>query len=56
MKKTIGYLYDDYKVTLLQIILLKASAYVKRRDGQTKWTFFLIEDEDLLKKILCYLG
>ena len=34
MKKAIGYLYDDYKVTLLQIILPKASAYVKRCDGQ----------------------
>ena len=26
------------------------SAYVKRYDSQTKWMYFLIEDDDLLKK------
>ena len=29
----------------------KTSAYVKRSyDGQTKWMYFLIEDDDLLEK------
>ena len=31
-------------------MLPKTSAYVKNYDGQTKWMYFLIEDEDLLKK------
>ena len=28
----------------------KTSAYVKSYDGQTKWIFFLIEDDELLEK------
>ena len=43
VKKTkffIGYLYNDNK----------ASAYIKSYDGQTKWMYFLIEDDDLLEK------
>ena len=31
-------------------MLFKMSAYVKRYDSQTKWMYFLIEDDDLLKK------
>ena len=31
-------------------MLPKASAYVKSYDGQTKRVYFLIEDDDLLKK------
>ena len=31
-------------------MLPKTSAYVKSYDGQTKWMYFLIEDNDLLKK------
>ena len=31
-------------------MLPKASTYVKTYDGQTKWTCFLIEDDDLLEK------
>ena len=31
-------------------MLPKTSAYVKSYDGQTKWMYFLIEDDDLLKK------
>ena len=31
-------------------MLPKTSAYVKSCDGQTKWTYFLIEDDDLLEK------
>ena len=31
-------------------MLLKTSAYVKKYDGQTKWMYFLIKDDDLLEK------
>ena len=30
-------------------MLPKTSAYVKCYDGQTKWVFFLIENDDLLE-------
>ena len=30
-------------------MLPKTSAYVKSYDGQTKWMYFSIEDNDLLK-------
>ena len=49
-KYFIGDLYNDLKVKPLNIMLSKTSAYVKRYDGQTKWIYFLIEDDDLLKK------
>ena len=31
-------------------MLPKTSAYMKSYDGQTKWMYFLIEDDDLLEK------
>ena len=31
-------------------MLSETNAYIKSYDGQTKWMYFLIEDEDLLKK------
>ena len=31
-------------------MLLKISVYVKSFDGQTKWMYFLTEDDDLLEK------
>ena len=31
-------------------MLPKTSAYVKSYDGQTKWMYVLIEDDDLLEK------
>ena len=43
-------MYNDYKVKPLHTMLPKTSAYVKNYDGQTKWMYFLIEDEDLLEK------
>ena len=46
----IGYLHDDDKVKSLHIMLPKTSAYVKSYDGQTKWKYFLIEDNNLLEK------
>ena len=47
-KYFICYLYDDYKVKPLHIMLPKTREYVKNYDGQTKWKYFLIEDDDLL--------
>ena len=34
----------------LHIMLPKGSAHVKSCDDQTKWTYFLIEDDNLLEK------
>ena len=49
-KYFIGYLYNDDKVKLLHIMHPKTSAYVNSFDGQTKWMYSLIEDNDLLEK------
>ena len=46
----IGYLYNGSKFKPLKIMLPKTSGYVKSYDGQTKWMYFLIEDDDLLNK------
>ena len=43
-------MYDDYKIKLLHIMLPKSSVYVKDYDGKTKWMYFLIKDDNLLKK------
>ena len=40
----------NYKTKSLCIMLPKRSAYVKRYNGKTKWMYFLIEDNELLKK------
>ena len=45
-KYFLGYLYNDHKVKPLHVILPKTSAYVKSYDGETKWMYFLIEDDD----------
>ena len=47
-KYFIGYLHN--KVIALNIILPKTITYVKSYVGQTKWMYFLIEDNDLLEK------
>ena len=49
-KYFICYLHDYYKIESLNIMLPKTSAYVKEYDGQSKWMYFLIEDDDLLNK------
>ena len=49
-KYFVGYLDDDYKIKPLHIMLPKTSAHVKSYDGQTKWMYFFIKDNDLLKK------
>ena len=47
----IGYLCDDYKIKPLHVMLPKTSMHVKSYDGETKWMYFLAEDNDFwLKK------
>ena len=41
---------DDNKTMPLYIMLPITNVYVKGYDGQTKWMYFLIEDNDLLEK------
>ena len=43
-------MYNVNKVKPLNIMLPKTSVYVKSYDGQTKWFYFLIEDDGLLKR------
>ena len=49
-KYFIGYLNNDNKVKPFHTMLPKTSTYVKCYEGQTKWMYFLIEDDDLLEK------
>ena len=35
-------------------MVAKTSAYVKSYDGQTKWMYFLIEDDELLENIILF--
>ena len=51
-KYFISYLYNGNKVKRLNIILSKASEYVKSYDRQTKWIYFLIDNDDLLEKCI----
>ena len=46
----IGSLCNDHKVKPLNIMLPKTSTYVKNYDRETKWMYFLIEDDPLLEK------
>ena len=41
---------DDHKINPLYIIFLKANAYVKGYDGETKWIYFCVKDDELLEK------
>ena len=43
-------MYIDHKVQPLHKMLTKSSAYGKSYDGQTRWMYFLIEDDELLEK------
>ena len=44
----IGYKDDNDKIKPLCIMLPKTSAYVKTYDGETKWMYFFVEDDELL--------
>ena len=48
-KYFIGY-FDDYIIKLLRIMLQRNTAYIKSYDSQTKWTYFMIEHDNLLEK------
>ena len=48
-KYFIGYLYNDYKIMPLHIMLPKTRGHIKGYDGETKWMYFLIEDDGLLE-------
>ena len=55
VKKTVSTLLVTCIMILkLYIMLPKTSAYVKGYDGKTKWMYFLIEDDDLLKSIILF--
>ena len=47
-------MYNDHKVKPLHIMLPKTSAYVRSYDGQIKWMYFLIEDDDVSEKIILF--
>ena len=49
-KYFVGYIDNAHKIKPFSIILPKRNAYVKCYDDETKWMYFLIEDEELLKK------
>ena len=43
-------MFNDHKVRPLHVMLPKTSAYVKSYNRQTKWMYFLIEDDDLSER------
>ena len=47
-------MYNDHKFNPLHLMLPKTIAYVKSYDGQTKWIYFLIEDETYQKNIILF--
>ena len=49
-KYFIVYVDGSHKIKPLRKMLPKASTYVKSYDGGTKWMYFLIDDDQLLKK------
>ena len=40
-------MYSGNKVKLLHVMVSKTNAYVKSIDGETKWVYSLIEDDDV---------
>ena len=49
-KYFISYLYNNYQSKPLHIMVPKTRVYVEIYHGQTKWMYFLTEDDDLLEK------
>ena len=49
-KYFIGYKVGNYKNNILSIMLPQTRTCVKSYDDENKWMYFLIEDEELLKK------
>ena len=48
-KYFIDYLYIDHKIKPLNMTLPTTSAYVKIYESKILWTYFLIENDDLLR-------
>ena len=46
---------DDHKIKSLSIILLKRSQIIKSYDGESKWIYFLIKVDELLKNTVIFL-
>ena len=53
-KYFIGCLYDDHKVKPLHIMLPETTAYIKIYDGQTKWMYFLVKDNELFENTIVF--
>ena len=54
-KHFIGYTDDGYKIKPFSEILPKISAHTKSYDSETRWMYFLIEDDKLLKNIMIFI-
>ena len=46
----IGYTDEDYNIKTLHVILPETNVYEKVYDGETKWVYVLVEDDELLEK------
>ena len=46
---------DDHKIKSFSIILLKRSQFIKSYDGESKWIYFLIKVDELLKNTVIFL-
>ena len=46
----IGYLYDDFEIKPLHIMLPKTRVYIRSHNGRTEWIYILTEDDDILEK------
>ena len=46
---------DDHKFKSFSIILLKRSQFIKSYDGESKWIYFLIKVDELLKNTVIFL-
>ena len=55
-KYFIDYMGDDYKIKPFCIILPKTSTCVKRLVSETKWMYFLIEDNEFKKIYILIFG
>ena len=49
-KYFISYEDDNHKIKPLRLMFPKTTAYVKNYDGETKWMYYFIEDDELLER------
>ena len=50
----ISYMDDDHKIKSFSIILLKRSQFIKNYDGESKWIYFFIKVDELLKNTVIF--